>query len=191
MTSINWIDISALILVAYLCVRGFLQGLILSLFHYVSILGGALAVFSFREYGTQQLEGWNLSVFWSEVLAIVGIFLGAFLILQVLGWSLSKIIRPTPLGPIDKVGGTLFGGFKGISLLFLATYSLNTLPLPIHQWPFLQESRVHTWCSKGLPIVQTYWEQADKHIRSSYEKQKEYGGDGDPLTHEPSKRDEE
>jgi membrane protein required for colicin V production len=103
-----WLDIVLIIVLTILALHGLLIGIIRSVFDIIGILIGYVLAVSFSG-----------SVGIPRFLAFLLIFVFIVVAVHILGRIISKAIRTTPLGTIDRVLGGLLGLFKGIVVCFV------------------------------------------------------------------------
>lgn len=103
-----WLDIVLIIVLTILALHGLLIGIIRSVFDIIGILIGYVLAVSFSG-----------SVGIPRFLAFLLIFVLIVVAVYILGRIISKAIRTTPLGTIDRVLGGLLGLFKGIVVCFV------------------------------------------------------------------------
>ncbi len=103
-----WLDIVLIIVLTILALHGLLIGIIRSVFDIIGILIGYVLAVSFSG-----------SVGIPRFLAFLLIFVLIVVAVHILGRIISKAIRTTPLGTIDRVLGGLLGLFKGIVVCFV------------------------------------------------------------------------
>jgi len=103
-----WLDIVLIIVLTILALHGLLIGIIRSVFDIIGILIGYVLAVSFSG-----------SVGIPRFLAFLLIFVLIVVAVHILGRIISKAIRTTPLGTIDRVLGGLLGLFKGLVVCFV------------------------------------------------------------------------
>ncbi|MFZ4689085.1 MAG: CvpA family protein [Polymorphobacter sp.] len=122
MADLTAFDVVVVILVSLAALAGLARGFvgeIVSLFAWVA---GILAVRFFHDQAKDyaaQLTGTEAG---GAILALVVLFLGAFLAVRIIGGKLSEGTKASVVGPVDRVLGLGFGAAKGVlaaALLFL------------------------------------------------------------------------
>lgn len=103
-----WVDIVLIIVLTILALHGLLIGIIRSVFDIIGILIGYVLAVSFSG-----------SVGIPRFLAFLLIFVLIVVAVHILGRIISKAIRTTPLGTIDRILGGLLGLFKGLVVCFV------------------------------------------------------------------------
>lgn len=145
MDGLTAFDALVLALVALMGVIGLARGFV----HEVASLGawvaGVLAVRFFHAPAklllATMVEGETLAA----ALALIGLFVGAFVLVKLLGGALSRQTRASVIGPVDRLLGLGFGLAKGVVaavLLFLLTnMGLEMLGPPQSQPLWFKEAR--------------------------------------------------
>jgi len=103
-----WVDIVLIIVLTILALHGLLIGIIRSVFDIIGILIGYVLAVSFSG-----------SVGIPRFLAFLLIFVLIVVAVHILGRIISKAIRTTPLGTIDRILGGLLGLVKGLIICFV------------------------------------------------------------------------
>lgn len=124
MDGLTVFDALVLALVALAGVMGLARGFVGEVVSLGAWIAGVLAVRFFHV----QAKALALTMVESEAmaaaLALIGLFVGAFVLVRVLGGMLSQSTRASVIGPIDRLLGLGFGLAKGVVaavLLFLLT----------------------------------------------------------------------
>ena len=124
MADLTAFDVVVILLVSAAALAGLARGFvgeIVSLFAWVA---GILAVRFFHDQVKVVASHYTGTEAGGSILAFAVLFLGAFIIVRVLGGQLSRSTKVSLVGPVDRVLGLGFGVAKGVlaaSLLFLLT----------------------------------------------------------------------
>lgn len=129
MASIGWIDWLLLAVVALSIVVGLVRGL---LYEVMSVLGWVVA------YVAAQAGG-GLVAPWLPVgapgsglnaaAAFVLLFIAVLVVWSLLSWLVRKLIHASPLNPLDRVLGALFGLLRGALVALVVATAVNLTPL--------------------------------------------------------------
>lgn len=164
--------------------RGFV-GEVLGLFAWV---GGIVAVNIFFDRGesvTADLFGDGVT---ASVAAVIGIFLVVFFALKLVSSMISRRVKQSVIGPLDRILGLGFGAVKGLLLATLAwmllTLVFDMAPGPRPEW--LAQAR-------SASVVQMFAGQVREFVEDRRERgnaetgyQEEQRGDMDALVEEAS-----
>ncbi|WP_017670856.1 CvpA family protein [Blastomonas sp. AAP53] len=126
-------DILVLTLLAGGAILGFLNGFVYAAVSLIAWVAGIFALRLFHGPVTALLKEPVGNDSGAAALALVGLYLGVYLIGKLIASSLRSRTRRSVLGPIDRVLGFGFGAVKGLILATLA-YLLVTM---LHDivWP--------------------------------------------------------
>jgi membrane protein required for colicin V production len=117
----NWLDISILTVVALFAFLGFRSGLIKEVVSIVAVLGGIIGGVMFYDLAGGLFIRYDLVK--NKSIASVGgfivIMLCVYVVIQLLGLGLAKIMGALQLNWLDRVGGGAFGVVKGAIISFL------------------------------------------------------------------------
>ncbi len=126
-------DILVLTLLAGGAILGFLNGFVYAAVSLIAWVAGIFALRLFHAPVTALLKEPVGNDSGAAALALVGLYLGVYLLGKLIATSLRTRTRKSMLGPIDRVLGFGFGAVKGLILATLA-YLLITM---LHDivWP--------------------------------------------------------
>jgi membrane protein required for colicin V production len=126
-------DILVLTLLAGGAILGFLNGFVYAAVSLIAWVAGIFALRLFHAPVTALLKEPVGNDSGAAALALVGLYLGVYLLGKLIATSLRTRTRKSVLGPIDRVLGFGFGAVKGLILATLA-YLLITM---LHDivWP--------------------------------------------------------
>lgn len=125
------IDIVIILILLFFFISGMKRGLIRQVLDIVGIIIAFVGAFYLAHfvagYLAQSIElTYNISL----VIAAVAVFIGILLIFHALGLIFKKVAEITLFGSVDRVGGGLFGLFKGVLLVSLLLVIAFNIPLP-------------------------------------------------------------
>lgn len=146
MDSLTAFDIVVLILVVLAAAAGLMRGFVGEIVSLLAWVAGIMAVRFFyapAKAFAMTLVGTEAG---AAILALVALFLGAFIIVRLIGGQLSQGTKASVIGPIDRVLGLGFGAAKGVlaaALIFLVvTMAFETIDPgePAPEWLAKAES---------------------------------------------------
>jgi membrane protein required for colicin V production len=127
MTNIDWICCAILLIFSIIGFRRGLAGELFRIFAVILGLGGGFAfsdrLFQLIIHSVPRLSFTGMRVF---IFILIFSFFAGIAILA--GMLFSKLIRLTPLGWFDRIGGAVIGGLKGFMLLGLILWLLLCFP---------------------------------------------------------------
>jgi membrane protein required for colicin V production len=144
MTGFTTFDIAMLLVIGIAAVLGAMRGLVAEVTSLAAWVAGVLAVRLFLTPAQQLAGAVTGSPAAAMLLAYAGLFLLAFGTVRLLGSQLSRGVKASAIGPLDRLLGFGFGLTKGLlagGLVFLAvSFGSNLLtPGRLPQW--LAQSR--------------------------------------------------
>ena len=135
------------------------DGIRRGLFRAVLEIAGIIAAFVCGRYFGHSIAGTlagSLKVSHDALLYFFSfvVFVAVIVAFQLAGHVLQKIVSATVLGPVDRVGGAVFGVLKGLIIVSLALVVLAWLPLPE---AFKDDVRENPLAAKIYPVLpETY-----------------------------------
>ena len=142
----NWVDFGMLALIALSAAAGFLRGFARELLGLAAwIVAGLLAS---RLYpGTVPFaQRWIADPLVADLVCFTVVFVVILVLLSVVANLLSRLVRLSLLGGVDRLFGAAFGLVRGAVLLVLC-YIVLAFALPMRDWP----GPVRT--ARGLPYL--------------------------------------
>ncbi|UCF04447.1 MAG: CvpA family protein [bacterium] len=125
------IDIIILIVLVIFFVWGLKRGLIRQVLEIIGIIAAFIGAFYLAHHVAGYLDTkLDLPYQVTLVISAIAIFIGILIVFYFLGLFFQKVTSVTLLGPLDRIGGGLFGVFKGALLISLVLIILLHLPLP-------------------------------------------------------------
>ncbi len=119
----NWIDFSILIIAVLAFLNGYRRGLFKEMTTFLGLLIGIIVSVNYSDALALKLQGKiGMSASVLYVLCFILIFVVTLAVLKILGHYFYQMVKLASLKPSDKIGGGIFGVFKGLvvlSLLFL------------------------------------------------------------------------
>jgi len=129
--NLNWVDIIVSVFLILSVGRGFLRGLIRSLFDILSLF--LAVVLAFYWYESLSVFAGNYIKMPAEAAMIVSfviIWSGVYFASLMLGNFVHKLLGGGLFGPANSLGGALIGAAKGLFTLWILLYFLTLVPLP-------------------------------------------------------------
>ena len=125
------LDVIICAVVGVLGVRGLFRGFVREAFAVLAWAGGLAISFLYAaELAPYVARELDVGPPFDRAIAGVAIFLGAYVVIQLVGWILHRLVHAIFLGPVDRVAGLLLGAAKGAVLcgLFLWIAALRFGP---------------------------------------------------------------
>lgn len=152
MATINWIDVSIMIIILLNMVIGIRRGILRGIINLIGVITAIfLAIFWFKEVGEYISLHSQLSREIANILGFALIFLGIYLISRIIEMFLKKIFSLLFVSWIDGLGGALFGLTKGSLIVGILLVIIAFIPLPV----FLKEQLENSFFANRFAIMTT------------------------------------
>ena len=116
----NWIDFFIGVFLILAVAIGYKRGIFKELTTFLGLVIAAIIAFNYADWVGVQLEGLiNMNPSLRYVSSFVICFAASLFVFKLLGHYFYKMVKLSPLGFSDKIGGGLFGALKGIAILSL------------------------------------------------------------------------
>ncbi len=126
-------DFVVLVLVGFAAIGGLVRGFVGEVVSLLAWVAGILAVRLFHAEAKVFVSPWIDNEAGAAAVALLGLFLGAFVVVRLVGGIVSRKTKASVIGPVDRVLGLGFGVAKGVvaaTLLFLLTLMGTEALLP-------------------------------------------------------------
>lgn len=125
------VDIVILVVLLFFMIFGVRRGLIRQVLQVLGIIAAFVGAFFLAHHLATVLQGrFDLGYQISLVISAVALFVGIIVLFHLLGLTLQKVAQITLLGPLDRIGGAVFGLLKGTLVVSLLLVILLSIPLP-------------------------------------------------------------
>ena len=150
--SINWIDLSIMIIILLNIIIGIYRGIIRGIINLLGLMVAIfLAIFWFKEVGEYINLHTQLSKDIANLLGFVLIFFSIYLIARIIEIILKKIFSLLLISWIDTLGGALFGLIKGLLIVGILLVIITLVPLPV----FFKEQLENSFLANRLAVMTT------------------------------------
>jgi hypothetical protein len=154
------IDIVFCAIILLFFIFGFVQGVIKQFFGILSLfLASTVSIIIPIVVNTPDIEG--LSLIWKYLGISILVWIPSFLILNSIGKFISKKMSKKGPSFTDRIWGGLFGALKGIIVIVLVVFILDSLPYNLQiKVPFatkiLEESRISEKIRPYNPVIKIH-----------------------------------
>jgi membrane protein required for colicin V production len=155
---VNGLDIFLLVILAVFILLGFRKGLLKEIVGFIGLVVAFWAAMRFTKAAAGLVSKFSLPA--REAVAFLVILVGVFLLFQLAGFLLRKLIKASPLAILDRLGGVALGLLKGGLLLSICLLVLTLAPLP-KPWAEKVEG---SYAARGVRQVAPLVYQATKAI---------------------------
>ena len=155
----TWLDLAVLVVLAVSALLAFMRGLVREVLG-VGAWAGAAAIAVWGLPRVRPFLTSRLPAEWIDIAGAAGLFLGSLIILLVVSHYISRAVRASALGGVDRSLGLVFGLARGAALVVVA-YIVGQWVLPVGRWPApVLEARTlpiayegAVWAIKQLPEI--------------------------------------
>ena len=150
---INLIDIAVVLVVVISGLLAFFRGLVHEVLAVISWIGAVLATLYGFSYARPYAAELITVPLIADMVAGTGIFLVSLIVLSVLTNFVSRRIRSSSLGPLDRSLGLLFGFLRGAALIAVA-WLVFTLLLPREDHPeWITDAKVRPLVERSTVLL--------------------------------------
>ncbi|HWP93775.1 MAG TPA: CvpA family protein [Thermodesulfobacteriota bacterium] len=116
----NWLDIAILIIIGLFTLLGFMRGLIREVISVVALIGGIIAGVMFYDLAGDIFISYGLlkNKPMASIAGFIATSLVVYILFQILGWMLTRIIGTLSLSWLNRACGGMVGAIKGIVIAF-------------------------------------------------------------------------
>ncbi len=146
------------LIVIFFFIDGIRRGLVRQLLEIVGLVAAFIGAYYLGHAFAQRFEGSTkisypiVRFFFSAV-----VFIAVALVFHLFGMLLQKIVSVTVLGPVDRIGGALFGAVKGVLFVSLVCVLLFSIPAPSGFTAKIKANRVAAAMHPVLPLVYNFF----------------------------------
>ena len=151
----NYLDIVIAIILLIFAIKGLKKGLILEVVSLLAFAVGIYGAMHFSDFTAAKLqEVTQIKPQHINTIAVILTFIILVIVVNLIGKLVKKIIRSLNLGFVDKIGGFLMGGAKGVLLCSLMMVVLNNFQLlGIIKPEVKQQSLLFPFVEKTVPYI--------------------------------------
>lgn len=140
--NLNWVDIVVLVILALTVVRGFMRGLVRSIFDIIALgVSIWLGFFWYRDVSLYLTHYVKLPGNFVYTLGFLLVFIGIYIAANLIGYILHRLIGRGFLGPVNSLAGGAVGFAKGIIIIWIALQIIIIFPLPMNTTQSLRSSQ--------------------------------------------------
>jgi len=152
-SSIYTVDVLVVAIVAISTLFAVYRGFVRETLSVFAWAAAAFAVIYFGPAGAALLRPHFSTPLLGAVIAYAGIFLAVLLPLTILGHRLSRGVRNSPVGAIDRCLGFVFGVIRGLALVSVV-YLAFSLVIPVREHPiWLTQARLLPLIKKSSDVL--------------------------------------
>jgi membrane protein required for colicin V production len=151
LADLGWIDLTMLAVLALSVVAGMLRGLVSEV---MSLAGWVVAWLLSQAWALDVALALHIGEPGGQIARLSGLvitFVATLLAWRVLTWLLQQVIHATPLAPLDRLLGAVFGVLRGGLILLVAVMMLGLTPLA--RQPSWQASDGVRWLTAAQAVL--------------------------------------
>lgn len=149
----NWLDLLIVAILAWTTFRAFSSGLIREVVSLIGLVAGIALSGAFYDNLSANLEFVIADPTTRSLAAFAAIFLGTAIAGYVIGTVLHTAASMLFLGPLDKVGGAIFGLVKGVLLIEVLLMAISVFPAQLTIAKAVKESTLAPVFLRFAPVV--------------------------------------
>jgi membrane protein required for colicin V production len=130
----TWVDLAVLGILAVSALLAFMRGLVREILGIGAWIGAAAAAVEGLPMARQFVRGWMSSPEWVDPISFAAVFLISLVILSLIARAISRQVRGSALGGVDRTLGLVFGLMRG-GAVAIAAYLLAGMVVSQQQWP--------------------------------------------------------
>ncbi len=130
-------DIAVIVVVLLSALLGLWRGVIREVFALAAWIAAIVCMFLFGSRVAQMLPMLQLSAETAWLRSLAGyalVFVGVFLLLSVIGFAFSKLVKAVGLSFVDRALGMVFGVLRGVLIVVLLVLVAGATSLPSFAW---------------------------------------------------------
>lgn len=126
----NWVDLILLGLVALFGLRGFFRGFFREFFSLAGLVAGFMVAVAYdQDLAALLSQHWRMSPLLLKGISFVTVFFVVYFLLNLAGWLLHRSEKLLFLTALNRTGGIALGLGKGIAVIALTIFILNSTSL--------------------------------------------------------------
>lgn len=165
----HWIDLLIIALIAWTTFAAFRAGLIRETIPLIAVILGAIIASSFYDDLAADIDFIVDHEATRKFLAFVAIFMG----IVVIGHIASMMLRTTAtlfmLGPLDHLGGAVFGLIKGILIVEILVFAATSFPIADAVSDAMNDSALAPFLIEQLPLMRALMPGEIKEALDAFE----------------------
>lgn len=150
----NWVDLLIVAIIAWTTFRAFTTGLVRELVTLLGLVAGLLLAGAFYNNLADNLAFLIDDTTTRQLISFGAIFAGTAIAGQVLGAILKQTAGLLLLGPLDHLGGALFGFAKGLLLVEVMLIAISVFPAQASVARGVDDSTLAPLFLDHLPVAQ-------------------------------------
>ncbi len=165
----HWIDLLIIALIALTTFSAFRSGLIREIIPLLAVILGAIIASKFYDNLADDVDFLVDHEPTRKFIAFVAIFAGVFVIGQIASLLLRTTATLLMLGPLDHIGGAVFGLLKGILFAEILIFAATSFPVSDGVTEALNDSALAPFFIEQLPLMKALMPSEVKDALDAFE----------------------
>ena len=149
----HWLDLVIVAIISFLTFRALSVGLIREVVTASAVIGGAVLAGRFYPELAEDIAFAIEDESWRNLAAFGSIFIGVAIIGLFAATLLRRVAALLLLGPVDRVGGALFGFLKGVLVLEILLFASLAFPVSNHLDKAIDDSTLAPVFIDSFPLL--------------------------------------
>jgi membrane protein required for colicin V production len=130
----TWVDLAVLGVLAISALLAFMRGLVREVLGIGAWIGAGAVAVKGLPLARNIVRNWISTPEWVDPVSFAAIFLVALIVLSLIARAISRSVRGSALGGVDRTLGLVFGLARGAALVILA-YIMGGMAVSTDYWP--------------------------------------------------------
>ncbi|MGE0228374.1 MAG: CvpA family protein [Dehalococcoidia bacterium] len=165
----HWIDLVILGVIAWTTFAAFRAGLIREVVPLVSVIVGAIVASRLYDDLAENIDFIIDDESTRKFIAFVSIFVGIVVIGHVIAIALRTMATLLMLGPLDHLGGAVFGFLKGLLFTQILVFAATSFPIADSVERAMEDSAFATFFVERIPLMESFMPSEVKRALDAFE----------------------
>jgi len=165
----HWIDFVILGVIAWTTFAAFRSGLIREVIPFLSVIVGAIVASRLYDDLAGNIDFIVDDDSTRKFIAFVSIFVGIVVIGHVIAIALRTMATLLMLGPLDHLGGAVFGFLKGLLFVQILVFAATSFPVADGVERAMEDSAFATFFVERIPLMKSLMPQEVKDALNAFE----------------------
>ncbi len=149
MEHINWMDVILMAILLVFSIMGFITGFTEKFFSILSWVGAGISTLHLYPLAKPFAARYIENDTWATIATFAIIFLSLLIVFKLVTRFLSKSVKDSPLGSLDRGLGVILGALTGFFFLSCLTLAGRYFFTPSHYPEPLKVSKIWSWAEFG------------------------------------------
>jgi membrane protein required for colicin V production len=150
---VNGLDIAVVAVIALSAIFAFARGFVREALSIIAWVGAALITYALFAQAKAFAIGFVQTPLLADLVAGAGLFIVSLIFLTIVTGVVAHSVRESPLSPIDRTLGLIFGLARGLVLVSLAYLVVDIAVPPTDRPGWVKEAKSETFLQQGADLV--------------------------------------